>query len=220
MPELPQLGNENGTAAAQAAAKKPTRTAAGRRMRQLERAGKVDPSSPSGAVLFAGDNKDPKTGALSVSFAAPNVGIEIRADAILDVVRAELLELLRANIEAGLDPDGRPQPPLSARALRAKGRKSRFRGYASGVLASGLRSPKMTGTTANAKARILPPTSRNAAVAQAAKFGVTFIGIGPAHEAAIQQITDAFVDKALADAAGLRDVVMVPRDGERGPGEG
>jgi len=191
-------------------------TSAERRVRELERKGRVDPASPAGAVLFAGaerrGSEAGRDGALTVTLVAREVGIEIRADALLDVVRVQLLQKFRIDITEGRRPDtGGPQKPLPESKAEAKGRRSPHRGYASGVFADGLRSPRMTGTTANARARILPPTSRNAFVGGEAKRGVFFLLLGPSHERLMQEATDAYIDKAIADAAGVRGVVMVPK---------
>jgi len=191
-------------------------SSAERRTRELERKGRVDPSSPAGAVLFAGSERrgseSGRDGALTVSLVAKEVGIEIRADALLDVVRVQLLEKFRLDIMEGRRPDtGGPQKPLPEKRAEAKNRKSPYRGYATGGLADGLRSPRMTGTTASARARILPPTSRNVYIAGEAKRGVFFLLLGPAHEQLMQEATDVFIDKVIEDAAGLRGVVMVPK---------
>jgi hypothetical protein len=191
-------------------------TPAERRVRELERKGRVDPASPAGAVLFAGTERRGseagRDGALTISLVAKEVGIEIRADALLDVVRVQLLQKFRIDITEGRRPDtGAPQKPLPEAKAEAKGRRSPHRGYATGVFADGLRSPKMTGTTANARSRILPPTTRNVYVATEAKRGVFFLLLGPSHERLMQDATDTFIDKAIADAAGVRGVVMVPK---------
>jgi hypothetical protein len=192
------------------------KSTAERRVRELERKGRFDPSSPAGAVLFAGaerrGSEGGRDGALTITLVAREVGIELRADALLDVVRVQLLEKFRLDIMAGRRPDtGGPQKPLPEKRAQAKGRKSPHRGYATGELADGLRSPRMTGTTANARARLLPPTSRNAFVGGEAKRGVFFLLLGASHERLMQEATDAFIDKAIADAAGVRGTVMVPK---------
>lgn len=179
-----------------------------RRLRQLEKRGRVDPQA--GAVLMAGSEARGKSGGLTVSLVAKNVTVEIRADALLDAARAELLALYRLWTIQSLRPDtGGPMPPLKKAAAAVEGRKG-GRGYRTGFLADSWRSPKMTGTTAAARARILPPTNRNVFVAEEAKRGVFYLLIGPRHEAVLQEVTDRFVDKAIADAAGVRGVVMRP----------
>jgi hypothetical protein len=183
-----------------------------RRMKQLERAGRIQ-SSEAGVVLFAGSERRGKAtgreGALTISLVAREVPIEIRADVLLDIVRAELLALYRQQIMQGRKPDGGPQPRLGKSASQVQDRKG-GRGFRTGFLADNLRSPKMTGTTASARARILPPTKRNVFIASEAARGIFYLLIGADAERSIQEMVDAFLTKIFADAAGVGGRKMEP----------
>jgi hypothetical protein len=171
-----------------------------RRIRRLERQGRTERGAS--ATFFAGASRQrPKPAAMTVGLVAREATIELRADALLDLARATMLVLLRDGIMAGVRPDtGAAQPPLGAEAASVE-RRSKHRGYRSGELALGLRSPQMTGSKVSTTARILPPVSRNAYVGKEAAHGVFFLLVGKKHEKVLQGVTEAFVKNAVAKAA-------------------
>lgn len=147
--------------------------------------------------------------------------IDTRADLLALRVTDVLLEYHRETIINGTMPEsGLPKKPLAVVALYAGRnqqmppaerkklgkRKSMHRGYASGVLAAGLRRSKVGGGARSARratARIVPPTNRNVIVAQElTQRGIDYFGVDGRAAGVIRAEIDAAIQDALGGNMG------------------
>lgn len=184
-----------------------------RRGGQPIRAG--EESADSGVVLIPQTNEQPAESVDGVKFGTSVVAagfvVDLRADHIVALMSGVLLAHHHDAIRDGRRPEGGAQRPLSEGRKNDPGRESQNRGYKTGRLAEGLRRTKITGSTASAKARILPPTDRNVFLAEEAKRGVHYLSAeGEAGEAAA-----AAAHGAVSDLASGRKV-NVDRGGDSG----
>lgn len=155
----------------------------------------------SNTVFFAGvqERESPSTGdiKLTTTIAAEAFEVDLHAGTLADVVSHALLAFGYDSILSGKRmEDGEAQPPLKARAAAAQ-RITPFRGARTGELAMKLRRTRLTGTTVRAKTTILPPTNRNVYLAQEAKRGNSFIGLGSATDEVIKAAVQVTIDAAL-----------------------
>lgn len=147
--------------------------------------------------------------AIGTSVVTAGFAIDLRADALVDAMSRALLVRHRDAIASGQKPEGGPQRPLSEGRRNDADREKPVRGYKTGHLADNLRRSKITGTTAKATAKILPPSDRNVFVALELERGVHYFSVeGEAGEAAGQAARD------IVDAMAAGDAVDVKRGGD------
>lgn len=146
-------------------------------------------SADSGVVLVP-QRQDPEPAAvdgISVSTRCISASfvLDFNAGVLVDEMAKAFIGHHLEAISNGRHPRGGGQRPLSEGRRNDPGRESKYRGYNSGHLAENLRRGKITGTTAKAKTRILPPTDRNVFLANEEKRGITYLSTeGEAGEAA------------------------------------
>ena len=176
-------------------------------IKQARKSGKLGAKGEphQGTILLAeqrtsGAAQKSKNG-LSTSFAASgDWDYSFDAGLLVDALRTALLSLYRQGIIEGEKPDGSgAQPQLGARALAAKGRRGKTRGYKTGFLADNLRASKITGSTTKAQSRIVPPTNRNVYIASELKRGNTFFSVTGMAAIVIADVTDEFVKNGLTN---------------------
>ena len=136
-------------------------------------------SSDAGVVLVP-ERNDPDPDAadgvkIGTQIVSAGFALDIRADFLVDAIAQTLLVHHHKAISTGQKPEGGPQRPLSEGRRNDADRAGPFRGYKSGHLADDLRRGKITGTTAKATTRVLPPTDRNAFLATEAARGVHYL---------------------------------------------
>lgn len=136
-------------------------------------------SPDSGVVLVTPSTREAAEGetAMTTSIVSAGFVVDLRADLIVDEITTDLLKHFRKSIMTGQRADGGPQRPLSKGRQNDPGRESTYRGFATGHLADNLRRTTITGSTAAAKSKILPPTDRNVFFATEAKRGVGYLSV-------------------------------------------
>lgn len=150
----------------------------------LQGAGAIGPAGPGGAPA-------------GVQLEGNALAVELDARALCDVMRRAVLAEVSDQIREGRRPDGGPQRPLSKRAAADPARESQHRGFRTGVLVDELRATPIRGDAGRAESNVLPPTTRNAFIAQEAARGVTYLAIGPATTAAATRAADEAVAAML-----------------------
>ncbi|WP_434417784.1 hypothetical protein [Nannocystis pusilla] len=160
-----------------------------------------------GVVTFAGTNKAKSRSGdtkITTTFVADIPSINTRADLIVDAVTHALLVYFRQAIQSGSKPDGSgEQVRLSQAAAANPKRLGPVRGFDTGHMSDNLRRTPITGTTTNARARVLPPTDRNVFIGTEAKRGIFYLSTGGEVETLIQQTLQRWLDGALGN--NLRD---------------
>ena len=174
------------------------RSAAARRGWETRRA-RLRPGEQSAdaGVVLVPERADPEPDAvdgvkIGAQVVAAGFTLDVRADFLVDAIAQTLLVHHHKAITTSQKPEGGPQRPLSEGRRNDSDRAGPFRGYKSGHLAEDLRRGKITGTTAKATTRVLPPTDRNAFLATEAKRGVHYLSTaGAAGEVAAAAATRA-----------------------------
>lgn len=216
MAELPQIGNENGTAAEQHKARRraarprpnPDKCVAATKLVGKARKAGHGKDAGRNVVFFAGTDRRRKTRAdgakgdvkITTTFAAEALEVNTSADLLVDAATHALLIYYRNAVMAGMKPDGSgPQVKLSQASAADPNRLSSFRGYKTGVLADGIRRTAITGTTTKARAVIMPPTNRNVFVAEEAKRGIFYLRLGGDADTVIQRTVQTWLDNAVGN---------------------
>ncbi len=147
----------------------------------------IDPANvpPTGVVVV------PAVAEPSVEWGTRQVsaGLALDLDAaiLVDAMTRGHLAHTRAALMSGQRPDGGgPQKPLGRRALADPDRASGNRDYKTGELADGIYRTAIESDGQTARARVMPPKSRQAHVAKERSRGVELLtAAGAAGEAAV-----------------------------------
>lgn len=144
-----------------------------------------------------------------VQVASAGFIVDMDASKFADAMTRAHLIHTRESILTGKRPDGGgEQRKLGPKAATKPGRQSPYRGFATGVLADGLRRTKIKGTTQRAFSKITGPGNRNVYLAQEKGRGVDFI----TGQGAARKVMEEAAAEVLKAAAKGREIPSNPEE--------